>query len=79
MGAMVFPRVRVPRVKFASVLLCSCLLSNVSLITCIFLAPNKGPSINPSHLHVARAMFRAYNKLFKTGLRLALAALVSEL
>ncbi len=49
-GAMVFPRVHVNRVNFGSMLLCSRLMKNVSFATCILLARNKGPSINPSQM-----------------------------
>ncbi len=85
---MGFARVHVGRVHFASVLLCSHLKKNVSFTTCILIAPNKVPSINPSqmscwsrHLCLVASwpMFRAYNELSKSGLRFALAALVSEL
>ncbi len=56
-GAMVFPRVHVPRVNFGSVLPSSHVRQIVSFKTCILLARNKGSSINPSHLHVARAIY----------------------
>jgi hypothetical protein len=85
---MGFARMHVNRVEFRSVLLYSCLMKNGSLITCIFLVPNKGSNISSSQMsgwsrHLCLVtlwpIVRAYNKLSKSGLRFALAALVSEL